>query len=213
MHRNTNTILFVCLYTRPNANFDIKCSDHLHCWYCNMRCNVCLEPVAFGMKTTLKDGGTKLSFCSEKCQSLLSSENNFQAFDAFESPPHMYSHTCAVSSNHRELAYVLFQYASSEEGYGYFDLTLVQGDAEEKLNKERVYCVMYFRGLQQQLFLGFYLTEQMKPMFDCTSLTPFFPGKAPDLFSPGDVSYLVTTCLEHLHCADLNALVEKHQNT
>ena len=155
----------------------------------------------------------QLSFCSEKCQSLLSSGNNFQAFDSLESPPHMYSHTCAVSSCHRELAYVLFQYTSSEEGYGYFDLTLAQGDAaEEEQNKERVYCVMYFRGLQQQLFLGFYLTEQLKPTFESSSLTPFFPGKALDLFSPGDVSYLVTTCLEHLHCADLNALVERHQN-
>ena len=123
----------------------------------------------------------------------------------------MYSHTCAVSSSHKELAYVLFQFTSPEEGYGYFDLTMAQGDAEEE---HRVYCVMYFRGLQQQLLLGFCLTEQLKPTFDSSSLTPFFPGtEALDQISPGDVSYMITTCLEQLHCADLNALVEKHQNT
>lgn len=194
------------------ANFDVKCSDHLHCWYCKMRCNVCLERIAFGMMTTVKD--TRWWFCSEKCQSLLSlssEANNFQAFDSFESPPHKYSHTSAVSSKHRELAYIFFQYASSEEGYGYFDSTLALGDAEQEEREERVYCIIYFRGLLQQALLGFYLSDQLEPMLEISSLSSFFPGKVLDHFGPGDVSYLVATCLEYLQCADLNTLVKKHQ--
>lgn len=194
----------------------MKCSDHLHCWYCSKRCNVCLEPSAFG--ATVERDGTRWSFCSEQCQSLLSlgSEgNNFQAFDAFDNPPHVYSHTSAVSDDHRELAYIFFQYTSSEEGYGYFDSTLSLGDAkQEGGEEERVYCVMYFRGLQQQFLLGFYLAANQEPKLDDTSgpLSYFFPSEVPSQLSSNDVSFLVANSLDCLHCESLNALVKKHQN-
>lgn len=195
---------------RPNANFDIKCSDHLHCWYCDEHCDVCLELAGFGMLTTKDDETPRWRFCSEKCYSLLSLDNNFQVYDSHESPPHLYSHTSAVSSDHRELAYVFFQYTSSEEGYGYFDATLALGDKEQQ-NENGVYCVMYFRGLRQQFLCGFYLSEQLEPILEDSSLSSLFPSNALAQMSPGDVSNLVSTSLAYMQCSDLGALVNRHQ--
>lgn len=172
-----------------------------------------MEPAAFGM-ITVKEDGNRLFFCSQKCQSLLSlsaSEDNLQALDSFESPPHTHSHTSALSSEHRELAYIFFQ-SSSEEGYGYFDLTLVLGDTESGGEiSESIYCVMYYRGLQEQHLVGFYMSEKLEPKLKADPLlSSYFPEKNLDQFSPSDISNLIATSLVYLECADLKALVVKH---
>lgn len=57
-----STLLLSVLIHRVN----LKCHTSRRCWYCEDRCENCMEPAAFGLSKKTED--VVLKFCSEQCR-------------------------------------------------------------------------------------------------------------------------------------------------
>lgn len=186
----------------------MKCS--VECLYCKERCDLCLQRAGFGLsRDDCKLG--ELRFCSEECQLLSTGKKDELLIkDPYDSLHHPLSHTSAVFSDHRELLYV-FAHCASPDGdseFVYLDLTLAAGD-QEGFPDDKVYCISYFRGIRVQQLIGYFLSDQLEPVYETSILSSFFPNTVQPTASI--IAALISRSLTFLQCTDINSLLNKHR--
>ena len=199
-------MIFYFLCRKPN-NFDLKCSTSQSCWYCQSRCDICMEPASFGYSVRRHDG-TEFNFCSDTCHKFSSTPEEAPTTLAVSELCGSDTRTHKVAEEHAELLYIYLKGHFSSGQYGSVNITLCVGDGGEGFTADRVYAVYYCRTLLHQNLFEFFLDEQLQPaeplpFADSDNAKYAITG----LCSTGHVKDLIASSLKVKGYSDLSNLI------
>ena len=150
--------LYLLLFSRNSSlSLDLKCIGQPRCWYCENRCEHCLQDLQMHHQV-LSNDGVPLKYCGEHF-----TPNPTEILVIFH-PMKYSSHAQIMNVPPGHCEVLRYTELNLESYYCQVYVSLCIGDGSQEFPSDRFYIMLNIRHAGGQCYLQFFISENFKPL-------------------------------------------------